>query len=339
MTTPEANRKLPIGVLEYLINHVFLPPRVPQQDDNDPSHERALVKVVIDALREFKCYVTTEWHSTTDLVIAMVQNLQSLLETNGFMSQEQLLASLKRLCTDGGVLLLHIRAQNCGLMISNNTNSILFEAFELLPPNKDVMATQGRLRRPFPGPALSMEVENFKDPNLQSVLAETLAKMSRQSAPGTRPKVKKADHWYDDERETSHPKMVTELFFNFLKPLCEQVEPPRFWKNTRSEVMCCGSQLPWRRSPLWLLLRVGIQHVFFCHRVSQEAHNGYKMFMAYFLTLILEKSYCKGVKCELLHIMQAKIARRLLKLGHYHDMDLTHIADVIRSTRKVLAKK
>ncbi|PIG82695.1 hypothetical protein AARAC_010891 [Aspergillus arachidicola] len=263
MTTPNADERLLIGALEYLINHVFLPLKVPQQDDHDPDHERFLVGFVLTALKEFKCYIATEWHSTTDLVVAMVRNLENMLDPAGCMDPEQLLSSLESLCTDGqalrGVLLLHIRAQNCGVMVSKRENSILFEAFELLPPNTDVMATQGRLRRSFPGPALSMKVEHFKDPNLQAVVAETLAKMSRQSAPGTRPKVKKADHWYDDERETAHPKMVTELFFNFLKPLCKQVEPPRVWKNTRSEVMCCGSQLPWRRSSLWLLLRVGIQ--------------------------------------------------------------------------------
>lgn len=34
---------------EYIVHHVFLPPRLPQSDDFNHSHERQLLCVVLDA--------------------------------------------------------------------------------------------------------------------------------------------------------------------------------------------------------------------------------------------------------------------------------------------------
>lgn len=149
----------------------------------------------------------------------------------------------------GGTVLLHIRAQNCGIMMTKMDGSIQIKAFELSPLNESVITTLGRLRRSFPGPALSMNINNFQNLEFQAIIAKALAKMSHQRAPDTKPKVKKAKQYHDEDRNTTHPKIVTELFFNFLRPLCESAEPLRVWKNTREEVMWLNSRLPWHRSP------------------------------------------------------------------------------------------
>jgi hypothetical protein len=42
---------------------------------------------------------------------------------------------------------------------------------------------------------------------------------------------------HDEDRDTIHPKMVTELFAAFLRSVGEPVEVSSLWKNTREEVM------------------------------------------------------------------------------------------------------
>jgi hypothetical protein len=45
---------VPVGVpLEYIVNHVFLPPQLPQLNDTTPEVEVALTKLFHDALNSF----------------------------------------------------------------------------------------------------------------------------------------------------------------------------------------------------------------------------------------------------------------------------------------------
>ena len=120
-------------------------------------------------------------------------------------------------------------------------DSIQFEAFELSPLNEAVIATKGRLRRSFPGPAFSVDLKSFEQVSFLATVAHTLAKMSHQTAEGTTPQVFKAGQMHDEDRDTIHPKMVTELFIGFLRAIGRPAEVSRLWKNTREEVMIQGS--------------------------------------------------------------------------------------------------
>jgi hypothetical protein len=138
------------------------------------------------------------------------------------------------------------------------------EVFELSPLNGPVLTTKGRLRRAFPGSALALTIDAFEQPEFQATIAHTLANMSHQPVVDTKPKAKKAGRMHDETRDTTHPKVVTELFMGFLRPAGEPVEGDvaRLWKNTREEVVWCNALLPWRRSPVWMLLSVAMQLLF-----------------------------------------------------------------------------
>jgi hypothetical protein len=241
----------------------------------------------------------------------------------------------------GGVLLLHIRAQNCGILMSRVENSIGIEAFEVSPLNTSVISTLGRLRRTFPGPALSMSLEKFKNSDFQVAVAETLAKMSHQTAPNTKPQVRKKGVLLDEERDTTHPKVVTELFFNFLRPQCTETKPFTIVKNTREEVMWNNAYQPWHRSSLWLLVRVGMQLVL--SRSSKESsmrNETYKAFMLFLLSTVLDLSCQAGGSCEMIYAMQAKICRRLLKLDSLgKSMKLDYIERIMQKSSAYLQSK
>ncbi|KIW67539.1 hypothetical protein PV04_06783 [Phialophora macrospora] len=306
------------SAIKYMIHHMFLPPKLPCEDDSDRSHETILLRTTIDALREFKDWVIDDHHGTIDSIIGMVANLRAVSGTDseGTVNEGQLFSALRDLPEKGGTILLHIRAQNAGVMISKVDSFIHVEAFELSPLNEAVLTTKGRLRRSFPGPALALTIDAFDQPDLQATIAHTLAKMSHQPAVDTKPKARKAGHMHDEDRDTTHPKIVTELFMGFLSPIGKPVDVLHLWKNTREEVMWHNALLPWRRSPVWMLLRVAMQLTFSRLAGSRNPPTDYyKTFMVFLLGKVLRLARQHEMHCDLLYAMNAKLGRRLLKLN------------------------
>jgi hypothetical protein len=228
-------------------------------------------------------------------------------------------------------------------MIGKVQDSIHVEAFELSPQSEAVIGTLGRLRRCFPGPVVSLAMDTFQDPGFQDTISHTLAKMSSQRSVDTLPQIKKSGSMHDEIRDTAHPKMVTELFIGFLSAVGKPVDAPRIWKNTRDEVMWADSLLPWRRSPLWVLVRVALQ----LSLTRGEAASGtasdprmsvYKLFMLFHMARVLDLSSTqRAIRIEMLHIMNAKLARRLLKLNPSFDAPgISFVRSVMSNTHLIL---
>ena len=74
-------------------------------------------------------------------------------------------------------ILLEVKAQNAGVLISSNKSHIIFKFFKLSPNNKSAMF-KGRLVCSFLGLAASILITRLQDKGLQNMLANTLAKIS-----------------------------------------------------------------------------------------------------------------------------------------------------------------
>ena len=84
-------------------------------------------------------------------------------------------------------------------------------------------------------------------------------------------------------------------------------------KHTREEVLWSDTRSPWRRSPMWLLIRVALQLTLTSHG-SKPPNDLYKEYMAFFGSQMLDKALQNSVSNDLLLVMSAKITRRLKKL-------------------------
>ncbi|KAJ5168683.1 uncharacterized protein N7482_004277 [Penicillium canariense] len=313
MTIPHSPRILTREESLFLFHHVFLPPKLPQSDDYEPEHEQLLLEHVIGALRDFSRLSANKSADTLDAITTMTLRLKSICGLHGDATENELFDAFGSLDEKGGFLPVHIREQNAGILFSRYKDAVHVETFELSPRNEPVITTMGRLIRTFPGPAIAMDLDTFNEPGLQKTLAETLARMSHQSVPGTKPIVTKAKQTHDEDRDTTHPKMVTEFLMAALHPRCSGIDTLQIQKKTREEVMWHDSRSPWRRSALWLFIRVSLQLVF--RRLSGEEWTNrlYKQFMVYFMGSLLQASL-KTMSSEEIYLMNAKIARRLLKL-------------------------
>ncbi|TQN70504.1 hypothetical protein CSHISOI_04936, partial [Colletotrichum shisoi] len=332
----------------YLIRHVFLPPQLPQADDFTVKNETVLLHCVRDALVKFCDFVPKVSLGTVTAAVEMMEAMIRVHQLRGddpAVDEDELLQMLHKLSRPGAMstIPLNIGAQNAGVLITKVHNSaVRLEAFELSPTNEAAMATSGRLRRTFPGVGVTIHLGNFNQLGFKETLAETLATMSFQRAAGTQPCAKKAGKLHEESRDTTHPKMVTELLYAFLLAVGHPLDEARISKNTRDEVNWNNSLLPWRRSPTWLLVRVSLQLIF--GRLAGPDDSLYKTFMAFVMAEILRNSLddvvSSTLQSDLLLCMVAKLSRRLLKLTSGPvPAAVDHVREVMRQTNKLLSDR
>jgi len=201
---------------------------------------------------------------------------------------------------------MHIRAQNAALIVRRLASSdlIQFEVFEVLAPNTNVMAAEGKLLCSYPGPAIQVSVATFMDECFLQELSSFLIQMDVDVLDST-PTTFKAGSVVN---ETVHPRYISGLLVGILRGYGWPAVVDRITKRIGDEVLGRNVYQPWRRSPLWLVLRVTLQ-------TSLRVTNLYKLFMLFFHAHLLRKCVLRDFPSELLYVMRVKLTRRLSKLG------------------------
>jgi hypothetical protein len=270
------------GDVAYISHHVVLPPRLPQADDANPAHEQITLDTAAISLRRLKDTSHAEHGSLLESASKTISNLIRCRDDRGNVDEAELEDLLKEFVSapTEAFIPLEITAQNAGVIISRRADDIIFESFELLPSNEDAMK-KGRLIRYFPADACKIAVSRMQtEEDIQIVIANTLATMSAEKTAAFQPLSTSA---------TAHPGLVTELFMDHIAALGDTTKTDRIEKHTREEVLRKDSSKPWRRSPLWLLVRVSLQLFVRRNSRSPSAPDSlYKKFMILMLSRILE---------------------------------------------------
>jgi hypothetical protein len=281
-----------VGATAYLVNHVVLPPKLPQKDDYNPAHEQCLIDMVILALKDLREF--SKGHDVKQIIGSAVQaivNLDSIRDRHGHVSELELKQALQQLgqATSDVMVPLEIKAQNAGLLVYRHQDSFVLEPFELSPTNKAAMSSVGRLVRTFPASASKITASTMQDGTFCESLSCTITKLSTQAAPGCQPQVRKNGHLMEEDRDTTAPTMVSQWLMSYIAAYGEQTNTVRISKNTREEVLWDDCRHPWRRSPLWLLIRVTLQLLFTRSGSIERPLQGlYKAFVAQLLSRILQ---------------------------------------------------
>ncbi|SPO01443.1 uncharacterized protein DNG_04116 [Cephalotrichum gorgonifer] len=316
----------------YLVNHVFLPPKLPQEADNNAQFEHHLATCVLEALNTFKACLESPSATQRSAIDAAINATSNLIRVHHFaaasrdatISTVELQEALTKLCQTGPpvrAIPIKVADQNAGILAYRLHDSLYFEMFELSAQNNTVTGTSGRLRRKFPGVALSIPIEKV-DSGFIETLSRTLERMSGQVVPSTIPTTKKDGRFHEEIRDTAHPMMVTELLVAFMLPHGQAADVTSICKHTRDEVLWKNCKIPWRRSSMWLLIRVSIHLIFLRSGLeAQDAWNLYKQFTIFLAARIIIEAGPVLMKdptctewCDLVYVMKAKVSRRLLKL-------------------------
>jgi len=214
-------------------------------------------------------------------------------------------------------IVFYLRAQNAALFVTRKADDILFEAFELLPPNSRVMSCRGSLLREFPECAALVKLHVVSSEAFLSVFIEVMTKLELDIAPNVQPKAKKAGVEHAEERDTMSPFLVTGMVMDVLAGLGCCVQPSRYIKRSREQVDCSNTRLPFHRSPVWLLLRVSLRLALEHGQILSNEWSSqglYKALLAFHHCRLLQDATRRGFGSEVLYCMGAKVARRVLKL-------------------------
>jgi hypothetical protein len=165
----------------------------------------------------------------------------------------------------------------------------------------------------FPGCAVTIPITTFNDSSFQHQLATFLEKASTESIKRFAARANKAGTFAIESRDTVDPALITQLLMTILEANGTRVFPPLLKKRVRDEVCWFDGEKPWRRSPFWLVLRVGIQRHLSVVLGGDLGRVHYKFFMCIVLLRLMND--CMGaIDLELVVFIKTKICRRLVKL-------------------------
>ncbi|KAH0566189.1 hypothetical protein GP486_000421 [Trichoglossum hirsutum] len=325
--------------LRYIVNHVFLPPKLPQQDDSGVVKDTALIEKCLEALTSFQAQVPVKEHPEWEPCIRMLRNMLRLRDADGGLLAEEVESALGQMA-DGDVLALHIRGQNAGLIIRRLLDQYSFESFEVSPTAEAVTETKGRLKRCFPGPAVAISQDRIADSSFRGPLTSFLVRLDIETPKEASPTTKKAKSSVIETRDTVHPGLITELLTGILFAVGQPLNIPRIHKNTRDEVLWKDTLNPWRRSSLWLLLRVALQTSLIRHGDTNDSPVRYKSFLMFFMAYILQDALQASLSSCLLFCMMAKISRRAVKLDSADQPSwLRYIQTTVNAVQQELSRR
>ncbi|KAG2137478.1 hypothetical protein DEU56DRAFT_736818 [Suillus clintonianus] len=336
MAQNSAVKRLPTdqSSLQYLINHVFLPLKLPQRSDHSLENELALSQAVFDAALAFSDQLPSDESLLWTSILKMLRNLKDSIRFS-VMSAKEVESQINAM-DNKDVLVYMIRAQNAAVVMRKLEAETIFESFEVSPDPTAVMGAKGKLICSYPGPAVAVPDTITNDATFSAELANFLVHMD-QDVLDAAPTRKKAKSTVVEERDTTHPRYITELLTGILRGLGSIADVPRIRKRIGDDVLWDSAKLPWRRSSIWLVIRVALQTTLERSALGRVTYKSFMLFsMAKFTTLALDSD----VSNDILHFMSAKIARRLFKLGPSAPPELFQMVGMVTSdVRSILEER
>ncbi|RYP66813.1 hypothetical protein DL771_007611 [Monosporascus sp. 5C6A] len=207
-----------------------------------------------------------------------------------------------------------------GQQDSDIEGTVIIEAFEASPTSEDVLAAENALLWDFPGRAVEIPLDEFLTESFQQSLAAFLEQASMESLKRFEARSFKANISVIEARNTTHPALITQMLMPLLEALGVHAPVPRLRKRVRDDVNIQDAELPWRRLPFWLVIRVATQRQLSLLLDNDTGRACYKFLICIVLAQLLDD--CVGqLAPELILTLRAKLCRRLAKL----EMDKTRV--------------
>ena len=319
--------------VEYIVNHVVLPPQLPSSAEPPKLirlAEQGLFQLIKQAVQELLQHSPVDdkpmwtvlektfryWSVTQNrkrgLPAELLLTWLTDTEKDGMSHYN---VAVESLLNHSDVIPLVVSAQNAAIIIRIREDGAIFESFELSPRPGPVIECKTSLRRSFPTGAVFVPKSTFDNDDFRMQLVQTLRKLDVETVDEMAPTATKAGRTTAEIRETVHPALVTDMLMATLASLGHPVSVRQVHKRTRDDSVWNNCLLPWRRSPLWLAIRVTLQTSLLQMANPSKALASYKNLMIVLLIRLLATSLSVKLPLDLCFIIQAKMARRSLKLG------------------------
>ncbi|KEF51502.1 uncharacterized protein A1O9_12419 [Exophiala aquamarina CBS 119918] len=316
-------------VANFIFEHLFLPPQLPEIDHEELGAGQ-LLKEVAAAACTFSRNVRTKKarFAWTHLARSIEQWIH--IYNEGTPCCSTLTQFLERMQTHD-VLMFHVKCQNATITATHRRTGVVFEYFEVSATNDAIMKSKDSLIRSFPSSAVLLPRDIFENKDFVKELATAIHQLSIEQLKMSMAQIKKAENELAEERQSPSPKFVGELLFGaYLRSYGKAGLRKSISKRIDDDVLSKGTGMPWRRSSLWLSIRVSLQLalVNFDWDGKDSPYN-YKNFMLFLLATLSTGIMSTTPSPATLHILRVKLARRHAKLG---DKTLSFVQDHVRRT-------
>ncbi|KAG9762013.1 hypothetical protein KCU73_g2114, partial [Aureobasidium melanogenum] len=320
--------------VQDLINHIALPPQLPQSADSDASTiNRNLLHLLQDATKSFDHRPYTAWTSVSKMLSSL-----DLTEQAKTLRDDLLGVHLTAL-SSGDCFALHLPLHNCAvLVLHKNSDTVVVETFEVSSANESVMSAQGRLSRAFPARAVACPTSKFFDESFQSQFQLALRRLATE-APPTRynPTSTKSGTILREERDTTHPGFVNDYLMTILSVIGKDHASITTNKHVRDDILWQKTNHPWRRAPFWLFLKVAVLRTLSITFDMAKARQKYKQLMIRVVSRLLRLACKVSVEPSMLSVVHNKLARRALKFEQaYDEFDDSSAQEVSEQAHRVL---
>ena len=319
--------------IDFVFNHVFLPPQLPHRDDHqDGAGDRALVEKLIESCKHFRDLGHrdlghSDHYAQWSIILRTLRTFAILHRSNKSFSKNALRDTFHDV-KDGSIIILHVAMQNTGLILRKVSAEYIFESFEASPPAAEVLAAEKSLQWDFPSRAVAIPSAIFEEGSFQACLTEFLEKASVESVKQFAAVTLKAGSYAFESRDTVTPAVVGQLLIAILEANGRKHSATLTRKRVRDDVCWSdGAGNPWRRSPSWLVLRVGIQRSLCLLLGDHLGTLHYKFFMGFVLSSIANEICGESTfPPDRLAFARTKLARRLAKLQQQKEIATPKVA-------------
>ncbi|KIO00351.1 hypothetical protein M404DRAFT_153077 [Pisolithus tinctorius Marx 270] len=207
--------------LQYRITHIFCPLKLPDGDDHSHSNDLALSEAICDSAFDYSRHLDNPAKAHWEYVKKLLHNLYEA--TRLHQLEETPVASQLASMTTGDVVAYLIHAQNAAVVFRRDAEETIAESFEVSPTAAAVMGSCGKLICSYPGPAIAISNAVFDDAVFRLELAHFLCEMNDDSLDAA-PTTRKAGSTVSEERDTVHPRYITELLTGILRAVGRPAE-------------------------------------------------------------------------------------------------------------------
>ncbi|KAI1778973.1 hypothetical protein F4818DRAFT_455215 [Hypoxylon cercidicola] len=309
-----------MDLLKSVFNHLVLPPQLPGGQDPDiETVSRDVLERMIRACETANTLLDSPWSEAFQSVRI---SLEACLALHSGRLEKSTMRDHFRGLQPNHMLILHIVEQNAAVLIHrgscDNEQRVFFEAFETSAASEQVLAAGHAVQWDFPGRSAQLPLATFNEGPFQECLATFLEQASMELLYNLQASTRKKNVSLTEVRDTTDPALVTQMLMPLLEAVGSYFQAPVLRKRVRDDVNIQDANLPWRRLPFWLILRVASQRQFCLILGNQRGRIAYKFLVCLILAELLEESTGK-LSPDLVTTLRTKLSRRMAKL----EMDRT----------------
>ncbi|PHH81296.1 hypothetical protein CDD82_1095 [Ophiocordyceps australis] len=190
----------------------------------------------------------------------------------------------------------------------------------------------------FPGSAVEVPFTTFRDESFTNNLALFIQKASEETLSRFSARAIKSGSSIIENRDPPHPGLISQFLMALLGAVGNFVEVPELRKRVRDDINFGKGEMPWRRCPSWLVLRVAMQRQLGLVLGQDLGRAAYKLVICAILEQLLDA--CAGVLSpELTIMLKAKLCRRLAKLERLREQSPELLSSFLEQAFSAVATK